>query len=101
MTQDATQDASTAHFTKPANYKGAARAAWICLAIGLVASLIPVLGWFVMGPMILVSLILGIVVLAKGGTGQGIAILLCALIVLPLLGFLIGSVLLVGTVAGM
>lgn len=95
-----TSDANAVHLTRLNNHKGAARAAWICLAIGLVASLIPVLGWFVMGPMILVSLILGIVVLVKGGTGHGIAILLCALIVLPLLGFLVGSVLLIGTIAG-
>lgn len=91
-----TQNADTVQLAKLADYKGAARAGWICFGIGLVASLIPVLGWFFMGPMMLVTLILGIVVIVKGGTSQGIALILCSLIVIPLTGFLIGSLFLIG-----
>ena len=71
----------------PANpAKGVIIASWVMIGVSCVASMIPVLGfavWLVAGPILLITFILGIVVLAKGGTLQGILILLASLIGAP------------------
>lgn len=91
----------SAEIARLADYKGPARAGWICLAIGVLGALIPFFGWFVVGPMMLVSLILGIIVILKGGTGQGIAIVLCSILVLPILAVLIMGAALIGMAGGL
>jgi hypothetical protein len=78
-------DLAAQHLAQLTNYKGVAKAGWICLAIGFVFAFIPVVGWFVVGPMMLVGIILGIVVMTRGGTGHGIVLILCALLVLPII----------------
>ena len=78
-------DLAAQHLAQLTNYKGVAKAGWICLAIGFVFAFIPVVGWFVVGPMMLVGIILGIVVMTRGGTGLGISLILSALLVLPII----------------
>ncbi len=67
----------------------------------MLAALIPLFGWIVVGPMMLVTLILGVVVMAKGGIGQGIAIALCAVLLLPLFTIAITGAALIGASSGM
>lgn len=95
------EQSAAQHLAQMASHKGAARAGWICLAIGVVAAFIPLFGWFVVGPMMLVSLVLGIVVMVRGATGQGIAIILCAMLVLPILTVAIAGAAFVGMAGGM
>jgi hypothetical protein len=89
-------DLAAQHLAQLTNYKGVAKAGWICLAIGFVFAFIPVVGWFVVGPMMLVGIILGIVVMTRGGTGHGIVLILCALLVLPILAMLLQGALFIG-----
>lgn len=81
------------------DYRGAAKAGWICLAVGLVAAMIPVLGWLVVGPMMLVTLILGVVVMAKGGIGHGLGIALGAVLGMPLIAVIGAGVFFLGATA--
>jgi hypothetical protein len=70
-----------------ADYKGVARAAWILLLLVCLISLIPILGfaaWFIAGPVLLTSFILGVIAISRGGTLQGVLILLCAVIAAPI-----------------
>ena len=63
-----------------------ARIGWILLAGTLVISLIPLVGcgtWFLVWPVALAAIILGIVVMTRGGTGQGIALILAAIVLVP------------------
>lgn len=68
------------------NYKGAALAAWIILGLLCAFAMIPAIGlltWFFAIPILVITFIIGIVVLSKGGTFQGVLILLASLIVVP------------------
>src|SRR5438874_9339306 len=60
------------------DYIGAARAAWVLLCITCGISVIPFLGfgaWLVAVPVLLTTFILSIIVLSRGGTGQGLLLL--------------------------
>ena len=75
----------------PANYKGVTLAAWVLIALTCLVALIPGVGfitWLVGAPILLVTFILGIVALSKGGTLQGILILLASVIAAPLFLFI-------------
>jgi len=62
-------------------------ASWLMIGLICLSSMMPVIGfatWVIAAPVLLITLILGIIVLLKGGTLQGILILLTSLIVAPL-----------------
>ena len=60
---------------------------WALLGITFVVSLIPFLGcgaWFMVWPVAIACIIMGIVALVRGGTAQGIFIILGAVLIVPL-----------------
>ena len=68
------------------SYRGVALAGWILLALCCGGALIPGLGfvvWFIAFPVLLITFILGCVAIARGGTLQGVLILLATLIGAP------------------
>ena len=68
------------------NYKGVALAAWIIIGVTCFIALIPAIGlltWFIAIPVLLATFVLGIIAITKGGTLQGVLILLVSLIVAP------------------
>lgn len=68
------------------SYTGMAVTSWILIGLTALLSIVPVLGfgaWLLAFIVIPVVLILAIVVLSRGGTGQGIFLLITALILLP------------------
>jgi hypothetical protein len=65
----------------------AAVAAWLLLAFACAGSLIPGLGfgmWLIVGPILLITLVLGIVAISRGSAVNGVMIILMSLIVVPL-----------------
>lgn len=72
------------------SHRGPARAAWAVLLIACLAAIVPVLGWFVAGPLLFASMVLSIVVLVRGGTAQGVVLLLMTMIGAPLIIVLMG-----------
>jgi hypothetical protein len=59
---------------------------WALIGFVCLISLVPVLGfasWLIAGPVLFISLIMGIIVLARGGTLPGLLILLASLIGAP------------------
>lgn len=71
----------------PNNPKGLIIASWLMIGLTCLVSLIPGIGfatWLIAAPVLLVTFILGIIALTKGGTLQGILILLTSLIVAPI-----------------
>jgi hypothetical protein len=70
-----------------ASYKTMARVGWILLGATLLISCIPILGcgaWILVWPVALTAIILGIIVMSRGGTGQGIGLIVAAIILVPL-----------------
>ena len=68
------------------NYKGLARAAWIIIGVICLIALIPAIGlltWFIAFPVLVATFVLGIIAITRGGTLQGVLILLVSLIVAP------------------
>lgn len=68
------------------NYKGVALAAWIIIGVTCFIALIPAIGlltWFIAIPVLLATFVLGIIAITKGGTLQGVFILLVSVIVAP------------------
>ena len=73
--------------TKPTSPKGLIIASWIMIGGTCLIAMIPGIGfatWLIAFPVLLVTFILGIIALTKGGTLQGILILLTSLIVAPI-----------------
>jgi hypothetical protein len=69
-----------------AAYRTMARIGWILLGITLLISFIPILGcgtWILVWPVAVAAIILGIVVMTRGGTGQGIALIIASIILVP------------------
>jgi len=67
-------------------YKIMALIGWILLGITLVISFIPILGcgsWVLVWPVAVAAIILGIVVITRGGTGHGIALIIASIVVVP------------------
>ncbi|MFL6521419.1 MAG: GYF domain-containing protein [Chthoniobacterales bacterium] len=60
---------------------------WILLGITLVVSFIPLVGcgsWILVWPVAITAIILGIIIMTRGRTGQGILIILAAIVVVPI-----------------
>ena len=60
---------------------------WILLGVTFVISFIPFLGcgtWILAWPVAVAAIIMGIIVLTCGGTGQGILIIIAAVLIVPL-----------------
>lgn len=61
-------------------------ASWALIGLICLVSLIPFLGfgsWLIVGPVLFVTLVMGIIVLARGGTLHGLGIMFTSLIVAP------------------
>jgi hypothetical protein len=61
-------------------------ASWVLIAIVCFISLVPFVGfgsWLIAGPVLFITLVMGIIVLSRGGTLPGVFILLTSLIVAP------------------
>jgi uncharacterized protein YdbL (DUF1318 family) len=62
-------------------------ASWVLIAAVCFISLIPFVGfgsWLIAGPILFITLIMGIIVLSRGGTVPGLCILLSSLIAAPI-----------------
>jgi hypothetical protein len=60
---------------------------WILLGITVAVSFIPLVGcgsWILVWPVAIVAIILGIIIMTRGRTGQGILIILAAIVVVPI-----------------
>ena len=72
---------------KPSSPKGLIIASWLMIGLTCLVSMIPAIGfatWLIAFPVLLVTFILGIIALTRGGTLQGILILLASLIGAPI-----------------
>ena len=68
------------------NYKGVALAAWIMIVVICLIALIPAVGlltWFIAFPVLVATFVLGIIAITRGGTLQGVLILLVSVIAAP------------------
>lgn len=68
------------------NYKGVALAAWIMIGVICLIALIPAVGlltWFIAFPVLVATFVLGIIAITRGGTLQGVLILLVSVIAAP------------------
>lgn len=91
------QTSDTAEQSRQADYAGVVKAGWICFLVTVVAAFIPFLGLLAIGPLGFATLVLAIVALVKGATGHGIALMLCALLALPIIVFVVTSGTILGT----
>src|SRR4051812_42419692 len=69
------------------NYKTLARVSWALLGITFVVSIIPFIGcatWALVWPVAVATIIMGIIILVRGGTVQGIMVILAAVLIVPL-----------------
>jgi len=72
------------------SYRGLAWTSWVLVVAFLIFAVIPFLGflsWFLVWPIVLIVLIQAIVILTRGGTAQGIFLILISVFVLPLWAF--------------
>jgi hypothetical protein len=73
---------------KPAGgYKTLSLVSWILLGVTFFISFIPFLGcgtWILAWPVAVAAIIMGIIILTRGGTGQGILIILAGVLIVPL-----------------
>ena len=70
----------------PRESNSASIAAWILLVLACIGACIPGLGfgvWIIIVPILLITLILGIIAISKGSTWNGVWIILASLIVVP------------------
>lgn len=68
-------------------YKTLSLVSWILLGITFFISFIPFLGcgsWILAWPVAVAAIIMGIIVVTRGGTGQGILIILAGVLIVPL-----------------
>jgi DNA-directed RNA polymerase subunit RPC12/RpoP len=80
--------ASTRRAPPPKKDSGPVGAGWVCFLLGIVLAFVPY-GILLCGPLFLVSLILAIVILAKGNVGAGLVLLLLSILVLTGIGILV------------
>ena len=72
------------------SYCGLAWTSWVLVVGFLIFAVIPFLGflsWFLVWPIVLIVLILAIIILTRGGTAQGVFLILISVFVLPLWAF--------------
>ena len=68
-------------------YRTLSLVSWILLGVTFVISFIPFLGcgtWILAWPVAVAAIIMGIIILTRGGTGQGILIIIAAVLIVPL-----------------
>ena len=68
------------------SYKGLSITSWLLLAATVVISVIPVVGfgsWILVWPVAIATIIMGIMVITRGGTVQGIMILIASVLLIP------------------
>ena len=68
-------------------YKTLSLVSWILLGVTFFISFIPFLGcgtWILAWPVAVAAIIMGIIILTRGGTGQGILIILAGVLIVPL-----------------
>lgn len=73
--------------TAPGGYKTLSLVSWILLGVTFLISFIPFLGcgtWILAWPVAVAAIIMGIIVLTRGGTVQGILIILAGVLIVPL-----------------
>ncbi|PYJ12092.1 MAG: hypothetical protein DMF06_00630, partial [Verrucomicrobia bacterium] len=73
--------------TAPQSYKALVVTSWILLGLTFVVSLVPVLGcgtWVLVWPVALATLIMGILVLNRGGKSPGILLIVASVLIVPL-----------------
>jgi uncharacterized protein DUF4339 len=78
--------ASASISSAPRSYKGMVAASWILLGATFVISLVPILGcgsWILVWPVALATLIMAIVILTRGGTAQGILLIIASVLIVP------------------
>ena len=68
------------------SYRGLAWTSWVLVVAFLIFAVIPFLG-FLVWPIVLIVLILAIIILTRGGTAQGVFLILISVFVLPLWAF--------------
>ena len=69
------------------NYKTLAVISWVLLGITFVVSIIPFIGcgaWFLVWPVAAAAIIMGIIIVVRGGTVQGILVIVAAVLIVPL-----------------
>lgn len=70
----------------PQSYKGMVVTSWVLLGVTFVISLVPILGcgsWFLVWPVALATLIMGILVLNRGGRTPGILLIVASVLIVP------------------
>lgn len=68
-------------------YRTLAVVSWVLLGITFVVSFIPLIGcgaWFLVWPVAVAAIIMGIITVVRGGTAQGVFIILAAVLIVPL-----------------
>jgi GYF domain 2 len=68
-------------------YKTLSLVSWILLGVTFFISFIPFLGcgtWILAWPVAVAAIVMGIIILTRGGTGQGILIILAGVLIVPL-----------------
>lgn len=71
----------------PQSYQGMVVTSWILLGVTFLISLVPILGcgsWFLVWPVALATLIMGILVLNRGGKTPGILLIVASVLIVPL-----------------
>ena len=69
-------------------YKNLVLISWVLFGATALLSIIPILGcfsWLMLIPVVITCVILGVITLQRGGTTQGVLILIAAVVVLPLI----------------
>ena len=69
-------------------YKNLVLISWVLIGVTALLSIIPILGcfsWVMLIPVVITCVILGVMTLQRGGTTQGVLILIASLVVLPLI----------------
>jgi hypothetical protein len=69
------------------SYRTLTVVSWVLLGITFVVSFIPLIGcgaWFLVWPVAVAAIIMGIITVVRGGTAQGVFIILAAVLIVPL-----------------
>lgn len=68
------------------DWRGLAKTSWILIALACLLSVIPVLGfasWFIAGPIFVATFVMAIMIMSRGGTGQGLILLGASMFAAP------------------
>lgn len=71
----------------PREFKGLVKTSWILIVVACLLAVIPFFGfasWFIAGPIFLATFIMSIMAMSRGGTTQGILLLLTSMFIAPL-----------------